>query len=288
MKTLILFLMVALHSGGSATGMNDSLHVKVTGAGEPVVFIPGLIGSEYGFRQVISSLDPARFRSIVIEPLGFGSSPRPEDGDYSITAQADRIAAVLDTLVTHPITLVAHSVGASIAYRIAYRHPHLVRGILSLEGGPTETLATPSFRLAMKFAPVFRMLGPESMLEIFRQQMRRASADDEWITDELMLSYTVGFRRDYGASLKALKAMSKTEEPESLADHLGEIQCPVLLLIGAARHRSGPHRDDVSLMVERIPHLAIDSVAGAGHFIQEERPGAVVTAIELLVGGDTG
>jgi pimeloyl-ACP methyl ester carboxylesterase len=283
MKLLAMLFVAALSAGTHPAAADDSSNVKVSGSGEPVVFIPGLLGSEYGYRNVIADLDPARYRSIVIEPLGFGSSQRPEESDYSITAQADRIAAVLDTLVDRPVWLVAHSVGASIAYRIAYRHPRHVRGILSLEGGPTETLATKGFRIAMKFAPLFRILGPSAMLEMIREEMTRASADAGWITEQLILAYTVGFRRDYGASLNALKAMSRAEEPERLADHLGEIQCPVLLLLGAAPHRSRPSSDDVALLVERIPQMAIDSVPGAGHFIHEEDPKAVVAAIERLV-----
>src|SRR2546422_1504920 len=35
------------------------------------------------------------YRAIVIEPLGVGNSGRPEHADYSLTAQADRIAGVL-------------------------------------------------------------------------------------------------------------------------------------------------------------------------------------------------
>mgnify|MGYP003557970601 CR=1 FL=1 len=42
----------------------------------------------------------------LIEPLGFGFSSHPSKSDYSFTAQADRIGAVLDSLgVTHAIVL---------------------------------------------------------------------------------------------------------------------------------------------------------------------------------------
>ena len=63
--------------------------------------IPGLFGSRFGFRNVVPRLTEAGYRVIVIEPLGIGSSARPEGSDYSLTAQADRIAVVLDTLGVH-------------------------------------------------------------------------------------------------------------------------------------------------------------------------------------------
>ncbi|HEY6224425.1 MAG TPA: alpha/beta fold hydrolase, partial [Gemmatimonadales bacterium] len=99
----------AVHSQPAAPP--DGLHVEVTGSGQPVVLIPGLFGSAFGFRKLVPLLAAAGFRAIVIEPLGVGSSARPPDGDYSLTAQADRIARVLDTLAVRGVIVVAHSLG---------------------------------------------------------------------------------------------------------------------------------------------------------------------------------
>ena len=74
----------------------ESLQVTVAGAGEPVVLLPGLFGSAFGYRTLIPQLTAAGYRAIVIEPLGIGGSARPERADYSLTAQADRIARALD------------------------------------------------------------------------------------------------------------------------------------------------------------------------------------------------
>src|SRR5688572_5480302 len=78
----------------------ESLQVTVAGgeAGTPVVLIPGLFGSAFAYRTVLPRLTAAGYRAIVIEPLGIGASPRPERADYSLTAQADRIATALDRL----------------------------------------------------------------------------------------------------------------------------------------------------------------------------------------------
>ncbi|MGH7646395.1 MAG: alpha/beta fold hydrolase, partial [Gemmatimonadales bacterium] len=57
----------------------ESLHVVVAGpaSGAPIVLVPGLFGSVYGFRHVVPLLTAAGYRTIVIEPLGIGSSSRP-------------------------------------------------------------------------------------------------------------------------------------------------------------------------------------------------------------------
>src|SRR4051812_13587244 len=130
----------------------ETLTVTVSGAGRPVVLLPGLFGSAFAFRRIAPQLVDSGYRTIVIEPLGMGTSARPARADYSLTAQADRVGAVLDSLHITSAIVVAHSTSASIAMRLAFRHPVLVRGILSLDGGPAEAAAMPGFRRIMRFA----------------------------------------------------------------------------------------------------------------------------------------
>jgi len=147
----------------------ESLSVETAGRGEPVVLIPGLFGSAYGFRTLVPLLTAAGYRTIVIEPLGIGSSARPEKANYSLTAQTDRIAAVLDSLHVRDALLIAHSIGGSEAFRLAYRRPDLVRGLVSIEGGPTETATTPAFKRALRFAPWIKLFGG---IKLLRRKIR--------------------------------------------------------------------------------------------------------------------
>lgn len=133
---------------------DECLQVTVSGKGPDVVLIPGLFGSAFAFRHVIPLLTGAGYRSIVVEPLGVGHSARPPKGDYSLTAQADRIEKALDALQVRDAVLVSHSIGTSMALRLAYRHPERIRAVVSLEGGPAEEVSTPGFRRAMKLAPL--------------------------------------------------------------------------------------------------------------------------------------
>ena len=60
------------------------------------MLIPGLFGSAYGFRALVPLLTEAGYRAVVIEPLGIGSSAHPARADYSLLAQADRVAEAMD------------------------------------------------------------------------------------------------------------------------------------------------------------------------------------------------
>jgi pimeloyl-ACP methyl ester carboxylesterase len=258
----------------------ESLHVEITGAGEPVVLIPGLFGSAFGFRTLVPLLTARGYRTIVIEPLGIGGSTRPPRADYSLTAQAHRLAAVLDALRVRQALVVAHSVGGSEALRLAYLRPDLVTALVSLEGGPTETVATPAFKRAMRFASWIKVLGG---VRLIRWKIRRilaaSSGDARWVTDDVVAGYTAAAARNLDATLKAFLAMAAAHEPEKLQPHLGEIRCPVRLVVGGAPHEGDVSGAEIVLFERTLPQFALDSVPGAGHFLHEERPDAVLAAI---------
>ena len=261
----------------------ESLSVELTGRGDPVVLIPGLFGSAFGFRKLVPLLVTAGYRTIVIEPLGVGASGRPEKANYSLTAQADRIAAVLDSLHVRRALVLAHSIGGSEAFRLAYRRPDLVRALLSIEGGPTERAITPAFKRALRLAPWIKLLGGIRLVRRkIRGMLMDSSGDASWVTDSVVLGYTAAAGRDLDATLKAYLAMANAREPELLAPHLPQVRCPVRLMVGGARHDGDVGAREVQLLERTLPAFVLDSVPAAGHFIQEEEPGAVLAAVARL------
>jgi len=276
--------MVALQHPYVVVAPAETVHVEVwPGTGKTVAVIPGLFGASFTFRKVVPLLAAQGFRPIVIEPLGTGFSSRPLKADYSLSAQSHRIAAVLDSLSSGPVLVLAHSLGAAIAFRLAIERPDLVRGIVSLEGGPTEEATTPTFRSAMRFVPWIKLLGG---IRLVRRKIRGmlldSSGDQSWVTDGIVLGYTLGEARDLNATLRTFLAMSRAREPAKLAPRLGDIACPVTLVVGTAHHDGDVPPEEVALMSHSIQAFEVDSQRGAGHYLQEERPAAVVSAVERL------
>ncbi len=283
----MLFLLLALASGDTTQTIRipvapaESLSVTIVGEGAPVVLIPGLFGSSYAFRDVMALLDTAGYRAVGVEPLGMGSSSRPKDADYSLTAQADRVAAVLDSLGIDQAVVVGHSLGTSIALRLAYRHPESTRGIVSLEGGPGETATTKGFRFWMRFAPVIRMLDTRRIMQgLLLRDLKKMSFDESWVDQVVVQAYTMGMSQDPRGTIDAYRAMGRAEEPELLRDHLGTIEYPVVLLVGDTKHDGGPPEEQIALLSDRLPSFTIDTIAQSGFFIQEEQPTAVVDAVK--------
>jgi len=245
--------------------------------------IPGLFGGAFSFRKVLPQLAARGYRPIVIEPLGTGLSGRPLKADYSLEAQSRRIAAALDSLGTGPVLVLAHSLGAAMAYRLALDRPDLVRGIVSLEGGPTEEATTSGFRSAMRYLPWIKLFGG---INLVRRKVRGmlidSSGDQSWVTDGVILGYTYGDARAFDATLKTYQAMARAREPAKLAPRLAQISCPVILVVGTARHDGDVDPREVGLLAHALRSFEVDTEPGAGHYLQEERPAAVVTAVERL------
>ena len=258
----------------------ETLAVTLEGSGDPVVMVPGLLGSSYTFRHVRPAVAATGRAVLVIEPLGTGSSSRPEGADYSLAAQSYRIEAVLDSLGVRSPILVCHAVGASICLRLAVRRPDLAAGIVSINGGAAEESGTPGLRSALRFAPVLKLFGAEGYVRgKIRDGLIESSADASWVTDEVVRGYTAAFDGDLGGALDTFRRMVGAEEPDSLRPRLSSIRAPVHLLVGGGTEEPPVPSAEVAVLLRELSDFRMEHVPGTGLYIQEERPEAVVEAV---------
>ena len=262
----------------------ESLRITTIGAGRPLVLIPGIFGGAFGYRKITGPLVALGYRLIIVEPLGYGSSSHPKDANYSFTAQTARVARALDMMGVKQALFVAQSSGAAIAFRLAILRPDLVRGLLSIDGGPAESAATPGMKKAFKFGGMITKFAvDESKLRHdVRKEIVRNSGDTTWVTDAVIRGYTVGQTADMSGSIDAFQQMSKSKEGVSLADRLHRCGAPVLLLVGSVPHPSEVTSDQRELLRDKLPKFRTESVRGSGQYIQEEQPAAVLAALARL------
>lgn len=253
------------------------LRVRVVGSGPEVVLLTGLLGTVEGFEELASELSEGGRRSIIIEPLGVGQSARPPNADYSLTAQAHRVATVLDSLDVERALVAGHAVAAAIAYRLAAARPDLVRAVVALEGGAPVRAATPSLERALRWAPLLRVFGGRGRVrKLIARDLAAVSADPAWVTDEVVGAYTVGPLEDLGAAIAAYGAMSQAREPMPLVDVLPRVRCPVLLLRGEVGRVPDA---EVETVRAHVTSVTVRRVAHAGMYLHEERPAAVAAAM---------
>lgn len=261
----------------------ETVFVADAGDGDAVVLIPPVLGSAFQYRQVAPLLVDEGFRVLAIELPGVARGSRPRVADYSLTAQADRVAVMLDSLGIERAFLAAHSVGGSIAMRMAYRHPERVNGVLLVEAGVSEEALTPGFRRALTFEWLIRLFGGMGRIRgRVKGELTGKSADPSWVNDDIVEGYLVGASEDLGETMRAYKAVRASVEPDSLAPNLARVVAPVLLLLGGWAHDGGPPAAELERMMERLAAFEIDTVPGVGHFPHEESPAAVVEALLRL------
>ena len=156
--------------------------------------------------------------------------------------------------------------------------------MLSIDGGPTESAATPGLKKAFRFGGALAKLAmDESMLRHdVRKEIVRNSGDTTWVTDAVIRGYTAGQTADMHGSIDAFHEMSKSKDEASLADRLHECAVPVRLLVGTVKHPAEVTHDQRELLSARLRDFKADSVAGSGQYIQEEQPAAVLAAVASL------
>jgi len=244
----------------------ETLRTTSVGTGQPIVLIPGIFGGAFGYRKITGALVAQGYRTIVIEPLGYGFSSHPKDADYSFGAQSDRVARTLDQLSIKRALVVAQSSGAAIAFRLAVKRPDLVRGLLSIDGGPAESAATPGMKKAFKFGGgLVKLTMDESRLRHeVRREIVKNSGDTSWVTDAVIRSYTAGQTADLGGSIDAFHEMAKSKENTSLADRLQHCLAPVLLLVGTVDHPSGVPDEQRQLLKTKLRAFNTETVRGGG------------------------
>ncbi|MFE6485960.1 alpha/beta fold hydrolase [Streptomyces sp. NPDC057757] len=92
----------------------------------PALYVHGLGGSSQNWSALMPLLE-GFVDSEAIDLPGFGDSPPPDDGDYSVTGHARAVIRYLDASGRGPVHLFGNSLGGAVTTRVAAVRPDLVR-----------------------------------------------------------------------------------------------------------------------------------------------------------------
>jgi pimeloyl-ACP methyl ester carboxylesterase len=92
----------------------------------PALYVHGLGGSSQNWSALMPLLQDVVDGEAVDLP-GFGDSPPPDDGNYSVTGHARAVIRLLDAEERGPVHLFGNSLGGAVATRVAAVRPDLVR-----------------------------------------------------------------------------------------------------------------------------------------------------------------
>jgi pimeloyl-ACP methyl ester carboxylesterase len=128
---------------GEFIGLPDGSRVFVRSApalsenAQPAVFVHGLGGASTNWTDLMDVLrrpaaggsKPAlpALHGEAIDLPGFGHSPVPADGDYSVTGRARAVIGLIEQRHNWPVHLVGNSLGGAVCTRVAALRPDLIR-----------------------------------------------------------------------------------------------------------------------------------------------------------------
>ena len=92
----------------------------------PALYVHGLGGSSLNWSSLMLLLEDVVDGEAIDLP-GFGDSPPPDDGNYSVTAHARAVIRHLDAAGRGPVHLLGNSLGGAVSTRVAAVRPALVR-----------------------------------------------------------------------------------------------------------------------------------------------------------------
>ncbi|MFC9729514.1 alpha/beta fold hydrolase [Streptomyces roseolus] len=92
----------------------------------PALYVHGLGGSSQNWSALMPLLADLVDGEAVDLP-GFGVSPPPDDGNYSVTGHARAVIRLLDASGRGPVHLLGNSLGGAVVTRVAAVRPDLVR-----------------------------------------------------------------------------------------------------------------------------------------------------------------
>lgn len=147
------------------------------------VYLPGLgLGSSGSFPPLVAQPPLAGRRSLLVDPLGFGFSDRPEAFSYTLEDHARTVAALLDHVDLAGCAVFSHSWGGSVAVALATLRPDLVVRLVlaeaNLEPGLQEgSNAQFSRSIASQAVEDFLSRGYEDLLARARREMPGYAGD---------------------------------------------------------------------------------------------------------------
>ena len=265
------------------TGFADSAGVRIAwyryGSGsETILFIPtwNFVDSRVVRHQVDGLRD--RFRVLIFDARGSGGSEHPASG-YGFSEHADDALAVLDATGTDVASVVTASKGGHSAVILASREPRRVRRLVLVAppmdvpgaievaepaGSPEPDPARPDWRTDYAtFVPWFiKAVFPEPGMETTIAEI-----------------VTIALGADHPMLLQQSAESDWDEAPRLL----GTIQCPTLVIHGAAD--STLPADSVAAVAAAIPRGELALLDGLGHRPDISRPAIVNPLVIDFLGG---
>ena len=244
------------------------------------VLVHGFTGARDDFREHVPEL--ARLgRTLVLDLRGHGgTSNSGRAADYTLEGLVADLAAAFDALELARADLLGHSLGGMVALRFALAHPGRVASLVLMDTSarPMKLPVPEALRTALStlvreqgvaaLLPGMRQMAANNFAPAARRTLERMGAETFWerVERKLLAMDPVAW--------EALGRVLGDHAP--VADRLGEIRCPTLVIVGA---EDRPFLEPADELERGIRGAVRVTVPDAAHSPQLENPEAWAAAI---------
>jgi len=247
------------------------MHYVSEGTGDPVLLLHGEPTWAFLYRTMVPPLARAA-RVVAPDFFGFGRSDKPTRiEDYSYDFHYASIERLVGELDLREATIVVQDWGGPVGFRLSVEHPERVGRLVILNTGIGGGRApSPEW---LRFRAFVRRVGSD----LVPGQLVRISCVGE-LPDDVVDAYNAPFPTpESKAGVLAFPELVPTEPDHPSAATMLEVRSaltrwerPTLVLFSDADPIFSPA--DAERMAELIPGAGpAEIVAGAGHFLQEEK-----------------
>jgi len=242
------------------------IYYEMAGEGaETIVFAHGLFFDNRMWERQMEEFS-ARYRCIAFDFRGQGKS-QVTSGGYDMDTLARDAIGLIEELGEGPVHFVGLSMGAYVGLRIAARKPSLIRSLVLIGASaePESMLNYPRYyglvaaSLTIGLLVLIPAVFPVLFSEPFLQDPKKRA-----LRREIVRIFRAN--RRWGISMAAYGVLSRL----SIADELGAINAPTLLLTGELDAATPPSKS-VSL-ARRIKRAELVTLPQAGHMLPYEVP----------------
>jgi len=228
------------------------------GAEPALVLLHGLgSASSLDFPRIARQPALSAFRFILPDFLGFGSSDRPADFDYSLESHAETVYELLEHLGLSQVCLFGHSMGGAVAVALTAAHPDLVDRLVLAEANLDPGVGQASKRIAAQTEERYVREGHERFVTVIQRSIETAGTPTSY-GDALAMADPVAMHR---SSVGLIRGTVPAQRDLFLSWTM-----PRAFIFG---ERSLPDPDVENL---RAGGIDVRIVPGAGHDMMHENP----------------
>lgn len=246
--------------GDVATNYHD------VGSGPVVLLLHGSgpgVSAWANWRGVIPGLSED-FRVLAPDVLGFGYTPGPSSGRYTLDLWAEHVLGFLDALGVGRLHVVGNSFGGALALKLATLRPDLVDRLVLMGSVGVASVLSPGLDQVWGFTPSRENM--RAMLDLFAWD--RARVTDDLADVRLAAATRPGVQEAFAAMFpsprqSALDALVVDER------QVGALQQPTLVLHGR-EDQVIPLSNSLRLL-ELVPRAQLHVFGQCGHWVQIEQ-----------------